>query len=155
MEAALRTLVEVLENKPAANVDFVDVRGTQGIKEATYEVAGIKVNVAVASGLANARKIMEDIRAGKSKYHFIEIMSCPGGCVNGGGQPIKSAFVRNNQDVAGIRGTSIYESDAAMKLRKSHENPVIKVVYDEYFGEPNSHVAHETLHTSYVPRNKF
>ena len=155
MEAALRTVVEVLENKPAAPVDFVDVRGTEGIKEATYEVAGIKVNVAVASGLANARKIMEDIRAGKSKYHFIEIMSCPGGCVNGGGQPIKSAFVRNNQDIPGIRGKSIYASDAAMKLRKSHENPVIKVVYDEYFGEPNSHIAHETLHTSYVPRKKY
>ena len=152
MEAALRTVVEVLEGKPAASVDFVEVRGTEGIKEATYEVAGIKVNVAVASGLANARKIMEDIAAGKSKYHFIEIMSCPGGCVNGGGQPIKSAFVRNNTNVAGIRGEAIYRADAAMQYRQSHKNPVIKAVYDEYFGEPNSHIAHETLHTSYVAR---
>jgi NADP-reducing hydrogenase subunit HndD len=152
MEAALRTVVEVLENKPADNIDFVDVRGTKGIKEATYEVAGITVNVAVASGLANARKLMEEIAAGTSKYHFIEIMSCPGGCVNGGGQPIKSAFIRNNNNVAAIRGDAIYRSDASMELRKSHLNPVIKTVYEEYFGEPNSHKAHHILHTSYVPR---
>lgn len=155
MEAALRTVVEVVTGKDAPSVDFTEVRGIEGIKEATYDVAGITVKVAVASGLANARKLMDLVRAGKADYHFIEIMSCPGGCVNGGGQPIKSAFVRNNVNVRELRAKSIYETDAAMELRKSHKNPAITEIYDKFFGEPNSHKAHEILHTSYTPRSKY
>lgn len=155
MEAALRTVVEVLTGKSLKEPDFVEVRGTQGIKEATYDVAGLKVNVAVASGLANARKLMEEIERGESKYHFIEIMSCPGGCVNGGGQPIKTAFIRNNSDIKGIRASAIYNTDKTYKLRKSHENETVKELYKEYLGEPNSHKAHEILHTTYVARNKY
>lgn len=159
MEAALRTVAEILTGKESASVDFMDVRGTKGIKEATYTLPvqgkNVDVKVAVASGLANAREIMELIKAGKADYHFIEIMSCPGGCVNGGGQPIKSAFVRNNVDVKKVRASSIYASDKAMKLRKSHENPAIKQIYAEYFGEPNSHKAHDILHTTYVARSKY
>ncbi len=154
MEAALRTVYEVVVGKEAPSLDFNEVRGTEGIKEAEYNLAGQTVRVCVASGLANARKIMEDVRAGKSNYDFIEIMSCPGGCVNGGGQPIKSAFVRNNKDIKGERAKSIYAQDAAMKMRKSHENPAVQQLYKEFLGEPNSHKAHEILHTSYVPRSK-
>ena len=155
MEAALRTVYELVAGKEAPSLDFKEVRGTEGIKEATYNIGGTEVRVAVASGLANARKIMEDVRAGKAKYHFIEIMSCPGGCVNGGGQPIKSAFVRNNQDIRALRAKAIYDTDKKMKLRKSHENPVIKQLYDEFLGKPNSHLAHELLHTKYIPRNNY
>lgn len=155
MEAALRTVVEVLTGNEPANLDFTDVRGVKGIKEATYNVNGLEVNVAVASGLANARKLMDDVRAGKSKYHFIEIMSCPGGCVNGGGQPIKTAYVRNNRDVREIRGSSIYNTDKKMKLRQSNKNEAIQQLYKEYLGEPNSHKAHEILHTKYAARPKF
>ena len=155
MEAALRTLREVLEGKSFDSIDFAEVRGLKGIKEATYTIAGIEVKVAVASSLANAKVICDMIKNGNCPYHFIEIMSCPGGCVNGGGQPIKSAYVRNNTDYKADRIKGMYDADATMKLRKSHENPVIKELYDNYFGQPNSHKAHEILHTSYVPRNKF
>ena len=155
MEAALRTVSEVLTGKELANPDFMEVRGTQGIKEAEYDVAGIKVKVAVASGLANARILMDQIKAGKSPYQFIEIMSCPGGCVNGGGQPIKDAYTRNFTDIKATRAASIYKTDKAMKLRKSHENPAVKELYKEFFGEPNSHKAHEILHTSYAPRTNY
>ncbi len=155
MEAALRTVAEVVTGKPLDNVDFKEVRGTQGIKEATYDLNGTKVKVAVASGLANARAIMEKVSKGECDYQFIEIMSCPGGCVNGGGQPIKTADVRNNISVAGERGKAIYNSDKKMSYRKSHENPAIKEIYDQYFGKPNSHKAHEILHTGYTPRSKY
>ncbi len=154
MEAALRTVKEVLENKTADVVEFAEVRGLEGVKEATYNVAGIEVKVAVASGLANARKICEEIKNGTSKYQFIEIMSCPGGCVNGGGQPIKNAYVRNNVDYRKKRSEAIYDAERKMTIRKSHENPVIKEVYSTYLGEPNSHKAHEILHTKYVARGK-
>ncbi len=155
MEAALRTVYEVVVGEEAPSLDFEDVRGTDGIKEAEYDLNGTKVKVCVASGLANARKIMDDVKAGKSDYHFIEIMSCPGGCVNGGGQPIKDAFTRNNTDIKATRAKAIYEADASMELRKSHDNPVVKELYDTFLGEPNSHLAHEILHTTYVPRNRF
>ncbi|MEG2451245.1 MAG: iron hydrogenase small subunit, partial [Clostridia bacterium] len=145
----------VVVGKEAPSLDFVDVRGTEGIKEAKYNVGGIEVKVAVVSGLGNARKIMEDVKAGKADYQFIEIMSCPGGCVNGGGQPIKTAFVRNNTDIKATRAKAIYDTDKNMNLRKSHANPAIKQIYDEYFIEPNSHKAHEILHTSYSPRNNY
>lgn len=155
MEAALRTVYEIVAGKEAPSLDFKEVRGTEGIKEASYDINGTVVKVAVASGLANARKIMEKVRAGEADYHFIEIMSCPGGCVNGGGQPIKSAFVRNNTDIRAERAKAIYATDKKMSLRKSHENPAVKELYDEFLGKPNSHLAHELLHTKYMPRNNY
>ncbi|MEG2457123.1 MAG: iron hydrogenase small subunit, partial [Clostridia bacterium] len=153
MEAALRTLAEVIEGKELKNLDFKDVRGVQGIKEAKYTLAGIEIKVAVASGLGNARNLLELIKAGKADYHFIEIMSCPGGCVNGGGQPIQDAFTRNNSNIQALRAKAIYDTDKVMKLRKSHENVYIKELYDTFLGEPNSHKAHEILHTKYVKRD--
>ena len=155
MEAALRTVVEVVTGKDAPSIDFKEVRGTKGIKEATYDIAGTKVKVAVCSGLKNARELMNKVKDGTADYHFIEIMACPGGCVNGGGQPIKSADIRNTKDIRAIRAKAIYDTDAKMKLRKSHLNPAIQTIYKDYFKEPNSHKAHEVLHTSYVPRDKF
>lgn len=153
MEAALRTAVETLTGEPLASVEFKEVRGTDGIKEATYNVAGMDVKVAVASGLSNARRIMDQVRAGKADYHFIEIMCCPGGCVNGGGQPQVHAEVRNYKDVRAIRARALYENDAAKTIRKSHENPSIKRLYEEYLGKPGSEKAHHILHTSFVARS--
>ncbi len=156
MEAALRTVAEVLEGKTLDNIDYEAVRGTQGIKEATLNIAGIDVSVAVASGLANAKKLMEQVKSGEKQYHFIEIMSCPGGCVNGGGQPIKSAYERNNYDIKALRAAAIYEGDRASAIRKSHDNPVIKELYETYFTEgAGGHKAHKVLHTKYVKRSKF
>ncbi|MDR3293438.1 MAG: [FeFe] hydrogenase, group A [Clostridiales bacterium] len=155
MEAALRTVAEALEGKELTKLDFTAVRGMTGIKEAAYKVAGLTVKVAVASGLKNARALMEKIKKGEASYHFIEIMACPGGCINGGGQPIKTAEVRNFVDYKGARMKAIYKGDKTMTLRKSHENPAIKEIYAEFFGAPNSHKAHEILHTQYVARNKF
>lgn len=155
MEAALRTVAETVTGEKLENIDFKAVRGTKGIKEATLTLAGKQINICVASGLGNARKIMDDIKAGKSKYHFIEIMACPGGCVNGGGQPIVDSKTRNLVDVAKTRAKVLYSKDRKDALRKSHDNPVVKTLYDEYFQKPNSHVAHEVLHTSYVARKKY
>ena len=155
MEAALRTVREVLEGKSYDMIDFEEVRGLKGIKEATYNIAGIEVKVAVASSLANAKVLCDMIKEGKCPYHFIEIMSCPGGCVNGGGQPIKTAYVRNNSDYKAARIKGMYDTDKSMKLRKCHDNPVIKEVYDTYLGQPNSHKAHKILHTSYTERKKY
>lgn len=152
MEAALRTAVEVLTGEELAKLEFEDVRGTQGIKEATYSVAGLDVKVAVASGLGNARELLNKVKSGEAEYHFIEIMGCPGGCVNGGGQPQVSGDVRNFTDVRGLRAQALYRNDANKAIRKSHENPSIKKLYEEYLGEPGSHKAHELLHTSYVKR---
>ena len=152
MEAALRTAVETLTGEELENVEFHEVRGTEGIKEATYNVAGMDVKVAVASGLTNAKVIMDKIRAGEADYHFVEIMCCPGGCVNGGGQPQVHADVRNFEDVRAIRAKVLYDNDAAKTLRKSHENPSIQRVYEEYLGEPGSEKAHHILHTTYVER---
>ena len=152
MEAALRTAVETLTGKELANLDFAEVRGTKGVKEATYHVAGMDVNVAVASGLSNARKVLEAVKSGEANYHFIEIMGCPGGCVNGGGQPIQPANVRNFTDIRAERAKALYDQDAAMPIRKSHENPSVQKLYAEYLGKPGSHKAHELLHTTYVKR---
>ncbi|MDF2566874.1 MAG: hndD [Oscillospiraceae bacterium] len=154
MEAALRTAVESLTGEKLQKLDFDDVRGTQGIKEATYNVAGMDVKVAVASGLSNARKLLDDIKAGKADYHFIEIMGCPGGCVNGGGQPIQSASVKNFVDLQAERAKTIYAEDQQLPIRKSHENPVIKEIYDEFLEKPGSHKAHEVLHTKYIARKR-
>ncbi|MBE5967629.1 MAG: 2Fe-2S iron-sulfur cluster binding domain-containing protein [Lachnospiraceae bacterium] len=152
MEAALRTAVETLTGKDLPNPDFTEVRGTKGIKEATYHVAGMDINVAVASGLANARELLEQVKSGEKNYHFIEIMGCPGGCVNGGGQPKQPASVRNFTDIKALRAKALYTQDANMPLRKSHENPAIKQLYKEYLEKPGSHKAHEILHTTYVKR---
>lgn len=154
MEAALRTVVEIVDKKELEKLDFTEVRGMDGIKEASYEVGGQAVKVAVASGLANAKKLLDMVKSGEKQYHFIEIMCCPGGCVNGGGQPIQPADVVNFTDVRGLRANALYRIDAEMPYRKSHENPAIQQLYKEYFGEPGSHKAHETLHTSYVKRGK-
>ena len=155
MEAALRTVAEVLENKPLENIDFTEVRGTEGIKEATVKVAGMDVKVAVAHGLGNARKLLEDIRAGKADYHFIEIMACPGGCVTGGGQPIRSAKVHMDIDLKAERAKALYSEDKALKIRKSHENPYVKKLYAEFLEKPGSHKSHELLHTHYTARDRF
>ena len=155
MEAALRTVAEVVTGKTLENVDYKAVRGTKGIKEATLKIGGKTLNIAVASWLGNARVLMDEIKAGKSKYHFIEIMACPGGCVNGGGQPIVDSQTRNVVDVRKTRAKVLYGKDKKSALRKSHENPVVKTLYGEFFGEPGGHKAHEILHTSYVKRNKY
>jgi len=153
MEAALRTAVETLTGEALTSVDFKEVRGTKGIKEATYQVAGMDVNVAVASGLDNARTLLNKVKSGEANYHFIEIMACPGGCVNGGGQPIQPGSVRNFTDIKALRAKALYDQDVHMAIRKSHENPSIKKLYQEYLGEPGGHKAHETLHTTYVKRS--
>lgn len=155
MEAALRTAVETLTGEELKNVDFKDVRGTADFKEASYDVAGMKVNVAVVSGLANARALLEKVESGEVNYHFIEIMGCPGGCVNGGGQPIQSGNTRNFTDLKGLRASALYSQDEKSTVRKSHESSVVKTLYSEFFGKPGSHKAHEILHTSYVAREKF
>ncbi len=152
MEAALRTAVEKLTGKELENLDFTEVRGVDGIKEASYDVAGMNVKVAVASGLGNAKKLLEKVKSGEAEYHFIEIMGCPGGCVNGGGQPQVPGSVRNTVDIRAERAKALYSQDAAMPLRKSHENPAIIKLYEEYLGKPGSHKAHEILHTTYVKR---
>lgn len=152
MEAALRTAVEKLTGQELRNLDFTEVRGTKEIKEATYKVGDLEVNVAVTSGLANARHLLDEIRAGRKNYHFIEIMGCPGGCINGGGQPVQPASVRNFVDLKTERAKALYEEDKNLPLRKSHESPVIKTLYEEYFGEPGSHKAHKVLHTTYKER---
>lgn len=155
MEAALRTAVEKLSGKELKSLDFTEVRGTDGIKEASYTVNGMEVKVCVVSGLANANTIMEKVKNGTADYHFIEIMGCPGGCVNGGGQPIQHAVVRNFVDLRARRAAALYEADKDMPLRKSHESEAVKRLYDEFLGEPGSHKAHEVLHTSYVARPKY
>ena len=152
MEAALRTAVETLTGEELESVDFKEVRGTAGIKEATYHVAGMDVNVAVASGLGNARELLNRVKSGEANYHFIEIMGCPGGCVNGGGQPQQPGYVRNTTDIRALRAKVLYDDDAADKIRKSHENPAIKELYATYLGEPGSEKAHHLLHTTYVKR---
>ncbi len=152
MEAALRTAAEVLEGKKLEKLEFEDVRGTAGIKKATYKLGGAEIKVAVVSGTANAKKLLNAIKAGEEKVDFIEIMACPGGCVNGGGQPTQPAVVRNNVDLKALRASVLYTADKNLDVRKSHENSAVKKLYDEYFGEPGSHKAHEILHTKYVKR---
>ena len=152
MEAALRTAVETLTGEELPNVDFEDVRGTAGIKTKTYSVAGMDVKVAVASGLANAKELLNKVRSGEETFHFIEIMGCPGGCVNGGGQPQQPGYVRNTVDIRAKRAAVLYNIDKNMPIRKSHENPAIKGLYASYLGEPGSEKAHHILHTTYVKR---
>jgi NADP-reducing hydrogenase subunit HndD len=153
MEAALRTAVETLTKEELPSPEFSEVRGTKGVKKATYNVAGMDINVAVASGLNNAKELLDEVKEGKANYHFIEIMGCPGGCVNGGGQPQQPSSVLNTTDVAGLRAKALYDLDASMPFRKSHDNPSIKKLYDDFLEAPGSHKAHEYLHTTYVKRS--
>ena len=153
MEAALRTAAVKLDGKCEA-LEFTEVRGTKGIKEATYTVGGVNVKVAVASGLANARELIEGIIKGEKDYQFVEVMACPGGCINGGGQPVQSDSVRNFVDLKAIRAKALYDADNSMKLRMSHESPVMDLLYKEFFEAPGAHKAHEYLHTTYVARGK-
>lgn len=152
MEAALRTAVEKVTGEELKSLDFTDVRGVEGIKEATYSLPGIDVKVAVCSGLANAKKLLDMVKSGEAEYHFIEVMGCPGGCVNGGGQPQQPGSVRNFVDLRAKRAEVLYNIDAKNPIRKSHENPAIIELYDTYLGNPGSHRAHELLHTTYVKR---
>ena len=155
MEAALRTAYETLTGETLEKLEFNEVRGTEGIKEATYTIAGNVIRVAVCSGTANAKKLLTMIRNGEKDYDFVEIMACPGGCVNGGGQPIVPARIRNYVDVRKVRADALYRDDLQLPVRKSHENPDIKQIYDEYFGKPLSHRSHEVLHTAYTVRKKY
>ncbi|MBQ9514329.1 MAG: iron hydrogenase small subunit [Clostridia bacterium] len=155
MEAALRTAVEKVTGKTLDKLDFTEVRGMEGIKEATYKVGDLNVKVAVANGLKNAKIICDLIREGKADYQFIEIMCCPGGCINGGGQPILDAYTRRNVDYKSLRANALYSEDAKLKLRKSHDNKAVMEVYETYLGEVGGHKAHEILHTKYVARKKY
>ena len=155
MEAALRTAADVLEGKDLGEFKYEAVRGEAGIKKATVNFAGKEVRVVVASGLKNARKIMNEIRDGKAEYDFVEIMACPGGCVMGGGQPIKSSKTRAIKDVRKLRADCIYSIDERMAIRKSHQNPVVQKIYEDFFGEANSEKAHHYLHTHYRKQEKY
>ncbi|MBQ4518371.1 MAG: iron hydrogenase small subunit [Clostridia bacterium] len=155
MEAALRTVSEVLTGKTFDEVEYEAVRGTEGIKEATVTIGDLDVKVAVAHGLGNARKLLESIREGKANYHFIEIMGCPGGCVTGGGQPIQPAKLQAEIDLKAERAKALYAEDRALTYRKSHDNPYIKKIYEEYLGEPCGHKSHKLLHTHYHERPKY
>jgi len=155
MEAALRTAYETITGKDLERLNFEDVRGKEGIKKASVKIGDKEVKVAVAHGLGNAKKILEEINKGEADYQFVEIMACPGGCVMGGGQPIVDSKTRNDIDVRKARAESIYTIDEKSKIRKSHENPAIKKLYEEYLGKPGSHKAHELLHTEYKKREKY
>ena len=156
MEAALRTAYYVLEGKEYGPVNFTEVRGFDGLKEATFVLAGKEIKIAVAHGMKNAKPIMDDIRTGKSPYTFIEIMCCPGGCINGGGQSYVRPTMLPNEDLDILdtykakRAAALYSEDERQALRQSHNNPQIQQLYKEFLGEPNSHKAHELLHTTYV-----
>ncbi len=155
MEAALRTVADILTGEDLESIEYTDVRGMEDIKEATYDVAGMQVKVAVTSGLKNAAKLLDKVKAGEADYQFIEVMCCPGGCINGGGQPIVDGHTRNFVDVKGLRAAALYDDDQNLTYRKSHKNPEITAIYADYLGEPGSHKAHELLHTSYVKRPKY
>ena len=155
MEAALRTVYEIVTGKTLEKVEFDAVRGTEGIKEAEIDLNGKTVRVAVAHSTGNAKKLLDAVKAGEKHYDFIEIMGCPGGCVTGGGQPIVNAKDLMYLDVKALRAKALYDEDAGKALRKSHENPSVKKIYDEYFEKPGSHKSHELLHTTYVARKQY
>ena len=161
MEAALRTVYFVLTGTEHETIKFEAVRGFEGVREASLDINGMIVNVAIAHGMKNAKILLDEIRAGKSKYHFIEIMGCPGGCIAGGGQPIvRSCFLPNEDDnildtYKEKRANALYSEDERQELRQSHKNPQVQQLYDEFLGRPNSHKAHELLHTHYAARVGF
>ncbi len=151
LEAALRTAARMLDGE-FKKIEFAEVRGPEAVREAKYEVAGVEVKVAVTSGLGNARKLLDKIKSGEADYQMVEIMACPGGCINGGGQPIRSDKVSNYVDYKGLRSKALYDYDEHCDLRSSDESPVVKMIYDEFFEKQGSHKAHELLHTTYVER---
>lgn len=153
MEAALRTVADILTGEDLKNIEYTPVRGMEGIKEATVNVNGMDIKVAVAHGGGNAAKLLDSIKNGEANYHFIEIMACPGGCINGGGQPIIMDKDKTDE-VKQLRAQGLYKIDSDRKHRKSHENPEIKKLYEEYLEEPNSHKAHHLLHTHYTKRSR-
>ncbi len=155
MEAALRTVAEIVSGESLENVEYQAVRGTAGIKTANVQIGDMTVRAAVAHGLGNARRLLNSIRSGEAEYDFIEIMACPGGCVTGGGQPICSAKTWMDVDVKAERAKALYSEDVNATVRKSHENPDIKLLYGEYLEKPGSHKAHELLHTTYTARPLF
>ena len=155
MEAALRTAQDTLTGKDLPKIDFEQVRGGEGIKRATINIAGKDINVVAASGLANAKTILEEIKSGKANYQFVEIMACPGGCIMGGGQPIKSSKVRAEVDVRKLRADALYTIDEKSIVRKSHENPVMKKLYKDFLEKPGSEIAERLLHTTYTKREKY
>ena len=155
MEAALRTAQDTLTGKDLPKIDFEQVRGGDGIKRATINIAGKDINVVAASGLANAKTILEEIKSGKANYQFVEIMACPGGCIMGGGQPIKSSKVRAEVDVRKLRADALYSIDERSIVRKSHENPVMKKLYKDFLEKPGSEIAEKLLHTTYTKREKY
>lgn len=153
MEAALRTVADILTGEDLKNIEYMPVRGLEGIKEATVNINGMDVKVAVAHGTANAGKLLDRIKAGEANYHFVEVMACPGGCINGGGQPIIMDKEKTDE-VKKLRAEGLYTIDRERKLRKSHENAEVKALYDEYLEKPNSHKAHHLLHTHYTKRER-
>ena len=155
MEAALRTVQEKVTGNAFEKLEYESIRGMDGIKRAEVDMNGTKVKVVVASGLKNAQIIMEEIKSGRADYQFVEIMACPGGCIMGGGQPIRTSKERSTIDIRGKRASALYSIDEKSIIRKSHENPVVKKIYEEYLGEPGGHKAHELLHTTYVKREKY
>lgn len=148
IEAAVRTAYEIQTKKTLPKLDFTELRGLAGIRSATIDFDGVPVKIGIAHGLGNARRLVEEIRAGRSPYHAIEIMACPGGCINGGGQP----YHRGNEELLKRRAEALYAEDAAKPLRKSHENPDIQALYEEFLGEPCGPLSHELLHTRYYDR---
>ena len=155
MEAALRTAYELITGEELKKLEFEDVRGQKGLKKATVKIGNKEIKVAVAHGLGNAKKVMEEIKNGTADYSFVEVMACPGGCIMGGGQPIKNSKTRMTVDVAGKRAKAMYSIDERSTIRKSHENPILKQIYKDYVGKPGEHKAHELLHTHYAPMEEY
>lgn len=153
MEAALRTVADILTGEDLKKIDYSPVRGMEGIKEATVNINGVDIKVAAAHGTGNAAKLLDRIKSGEVNYHFIEVMACPGGCINGGGQPILMNKEKT-EEVLRLRAQGLYKIDQERKFRKSHENPEVKKLYEEYLGEPNSQKAHHLLHTRYIERER-
>lgn len=153
MEAALRTVADILEGKDLDNIEYTAVRGIEGVKEASVTIAGKKIKLAVANGTGNAKILMEKMKNGEADYTFIEVMGCPGGCVTGGGQPIVPARDRMKVDPRVVRAKALYTEDESKAQRKSHKNAAVQKLYEDYLGQPNSHKAHELLHTHYVDRS--
>ena len=155
MEAALRTAADMLEGEDLDKIEYEAVRGEEGIKTAKLKIAGKDIKIVVASSLANARKIMEEIKSGKADYQFVEIMACPGGCILGGGEPIKSSKIRSTVDVHGKRASSLYTIDEKSVIRKSHQNPVLMEIYKDFFLKPGGEKSHKYLHTHYSKKPKY
>ena len=156
MEAALRTVADVMTGEDLERIDYQVVRGVEGLKEASIKIGDTTVNIAVAHSMTIAKPLLDDIKAGKSKYHFIEIMGCPGGCINGGGQSYINAGIRNGGfNFKEARAKALYDEDLAMPARKAHKNTQIQKLYEDFLGKPNSHLAHELLHTTYNKKDKY